>query len=153
MNKLFFRVTPVAVFLTAAGLIWGCSVCCVWAAIDLPFRIYVAALSLLSSGYFGLSALYRFFRAKTTINPLQPERASAFVCEGVYKVSRNPMYLGLCILLVGFAYWQENLVGFVFVPGFVIYMNHFQIRPEEQALKTLFGEEYLIYKAQVRRWL
>lgn len=63
------------------------------------------------------------------------------------------MYLGLCILLVGFTYWLGNLAGFAFVFGFVCYMNRFQIIPEEKALETLFGEEYRVYKTQVRRWI
>jgi protein-S-isoprenylcysteine O-methyltransferase Ste14 len=94
-----------------------------------------------------------FKRAKTTINPMKPESSSSLVISGIYKLSRNPMYLGFLLVLVGWAVLLSNALAFVFVPAFIFYMNRFQIDPEEKALAGKFGQEFLDYKSRVRRWL
>lgn len=94
-----------------------------------------------------------FRKARTTVNPLKPETASALVSSGVYRYTRNPMYLGFAIVLIAwsiFLAWPPALLG---VLGFVMYMNIFQIGPEERALASLFGREFTQYCSQVRRWL
>jgi protein-S-isoprenylcysteine O-methyltransferase Ste14 len=63
------------------------------------------------------------------------------------------MYLGFLILLLGWAMYVSNLVAFLFVPVFFVYMNRFQIEPEEIALMSRFGQEFVAYASQVRRWL
>ncbi|MEI8634376.1 methyltransferase [Vibrio sp. PP-XX7] len=103
MAFLTLKVPPIAVFLAAFGLIVGCSQWLNWANIGLPVRLYVVLLCLVFAGYLGLSAIFEFYRVKTTVHPVHPERARVFVNRGVYRLSRNPMYLGLLILLVGVA--------------------------------------------------
>ena len=73
--------------------------------------------------------------------------------SGVYTITRNPMYLGLAIVLLGWACFLSNALAFAFIPAFVLYMNRFQIGPEEAVLGGMFGEQYTSYRSRVRRWL
>lgn len=98
-------------------------------------------------------ALLYFFRSRTTINPLKPASASALVTGGIYRFTRNPMYLGLATLLLAWATYLGSLAALAGVPLFVLYMNRFQIAPEERALEARFGAEYIAYRRRVRRWL
>lgn len=109
----------------------------------------LVATALLFDG-FGLLAFRRF---RTTINPLAPERSSALVTTGIYRITRNPMYVGMALLLLAWAvYWSAWLP--LFGPlVFVLYITRFQIVPEERILQQRFGETFLNYTTQVRRWL
>lgn len=98
-------------------------------------------------------ALLHFFRRRTTVNPLKPASATALVTGGIYRFSRNPMYLGLATLLLAWAFYLGNLAALAGVALFVLYMNRFQIAPEERALEARFGAEYIAYRTRVRRWL
>ena len=98
-------------------------------------------------------ALLHFFRRRTTVNPLKPASAAALVTGGIYRFSRNPMYLGLATLLLAWAFYLGNLAALAGVALFVLYMNRFQIAPEERALEARFGAEYIAYRTRVRRWL
>lgn len=113
----------------------------------IAITVLVAGLALM------LAAVFSFARAKTTVNPLRPARASHLVTSGVFAWSRNPIYLGDLLVLVALALWWGQIVAFALLPLFVLYLNRFQIEPEEEALTHLFGEEYRQYQAQVRRWL
>ncbi len=94
------------------------------------------------------------FRARgTTVNPISPERSAALVVDGLYRVTRNPMYLGSALILAGWALHLGAWVAILTVPFFVLYMNRFQIGPEERALSALFGADYDAYRARVRRWI
>ncbi len=99
-----------------------------------------------------VSALY-FKRAGTTINPRHPDESSALVTSGVYRFSRNPIYIADTLILVGWGLFLSNLYALALIVGFVLYMTRFQIKAEERALEELFGEGYVAYKAKVRRWL
>jgi len=90
---------------------------------------------------------------ETTVNPMRPDSTSSLVVSGIYKYTRNPMYLGFLLVLVGWAIFLSNLAAFALLPAFVVYMNHFQIGPEERALGSLFAQEYQAYHARVRRWI
>jgi protein-S-isoprenylcysteine O-methyltransferase Ste14 len=91
--------------------------------------------------------------AKTTLLPMKPRNTSALVTHGIYRLSRNPMYLGLALALVGWAAFLSAAWPLLGPILFVLYVNRFQIRPEERALTDLFGVEYTNYSRQVRRWL
>ncbi|PSB27168.1 methyltransferase family protein [Stenomitos frigidus] len=116
-------------------------------------RIVSAAVVAIAAAVFALSGIVSFRQAKTTINPVNPEKASSLVCSGIYGVSRNPMYVGLALLLVAWAVYLSSLWSLVGVFGFILYVNRFQITPEERTLTTLFGDQFLSYQAKVRRWL
>lgn len=87
------------------------------------------------------------------MSPLSPERTASVVSSGIYRWSRNPMYLGMALALFAVAAWCSSLVGFAAVPLFCAYLTRFQIVPEERMLLKLFGAEYAAYLAQVRRWI
>ena len=78
---------------------------------------------------------------------------SSLVVSGIYKYTRNPMYLGFVLVLLGWAAFLSNLAAFVLLPAFVLYISRFQIRPEERVLASLFPDEYPAYRDQVRRWV
>lgn len=87
------------------------------------------------------------------MNPLKPDTSSALVRSGVYNLTRNPMYLGFLMLLIGWGIYLSNAVALLFVPPmFLMYMNRFQIEPEERALTSRFGQEFIEYTTRVRRW-
>lgn len=100
---------------------------------------------------FNMIASKRFEQVDTTIKPFQP--SSALVVEGLFRISRNPMYVGGVLILLGVALLLGTLTPFAVVPGFIILLTEKFIKVEEQMLEARFGEAYLSYKRQVRRWL
>jgi protein-S-isoprenylcysteine O-methyltransferase Ste14 len=122
-------------------------------AVDLPGRI-VAALALAVAGaVVALAGVAEFRRVRTTVNPLRPDRASALVTSGVFRWTRNPMYLGLALALLGWAAFLAHPLAALGVPVFVVWMSRWQIPREERALEALFGAEFARYRTRVRRWL
>ena len=143
---------PVVGALVAAGM-WGVSTLGPQLSVRSEAR-YAAAAILVAAGLaFDLLGLLAFRASRTTINPLAPERASALVTGGVYRITRNPMYVGMAFLLLAWAVHLSALLPFAGIAVFVLYITRFQIRPEERVLKGLFGEQYASYAARVRRWL
>ncbi len=119
-----------------------------------PVVRHVAAAVLVAAGLsFDLLGLLAFRNARTTINPLRPRRASALVTSGVYRISRNPMYVGSFLFLLAWAVHLSALLPFAGPVAFVLYITRFQIQAEERVLGELFGEQYALYAARVRRWL
>ena len=102
---------------------------------------------------FDLWSLFLFFRSKTTVNPLKPETSNRLVTSGLYQFTRNPMYVGLLVVLLGFAIWLGGISPFLVLPLFVVVITTQQIIPEEIELEKKFGKKYLAYKKRVRRWL
>jgi protein-S-isoprenylcysteine O-methyltransferase Ste14 len=98
-------------------------------------------------------SVFKFGKAKTTINPMVPSSASLLVTGGIFSLSRNPMYVGMVMVLVGWAIYLRLVLPWVGIPFFVVYMTRFQIIAEERALTEKFGEVYLAYKKKVRRWI
>lgn len=94
-----------------------------------------------------------FIKARTTVNPLKPNNSNHLVTTGMYRFTRNPMYLGMALLLTGLVFWVGNPVGFIMPALFVLYITRFQIKPEEEVLGEIFGEQFRRYEASVRRWL
>jgi protein-S-isoprenylcysteine O-methyltransferase Ste14 len=124
-----------------------------WPSLALPGASVIAVLvALAGAAVCGLGVL-AFRRARTTVNPLAPETASALVATGIYRHSRNPMYVGFALLLLGWALFLGSLVALLAVPAFVLWMNRLQIAPEEAALEQRFGDEFRRYRHSVRRWL
>ncbi len=100
-----------------------------------------------------MAALVRFRQARTTVNPMDPSKATQLVTGGVFRISRNPMYLGLVLLLIGWGMWLHSASPWLMVVLFVVAMTHVQIIPEERALERLFGTPYIAYRGKVRRWI
>ena len=113
-----------------------------------------ASSALFLSGLImGSIAVSGFRRADTTPNPLDPSKASTLVISGLYKATRNPMYLGMLLGLTGIAIWFGNPLNIGMLILFVWYMTEFQIKPEEGSLREKFGGDYEAYCKKVRRWI
>jgi protein-S-isoprenylcysteine O-methyltransferase Ste14 len=100
-----------------------------------------------------LVAIGHFARARTTINPLRPAATTALVTDGIYRVTRNPMYLGLACVLTGWALRLASAWALLGVALFVAWITRFQIVPEERMMAARFGEAFAAYRARVRRWV
>ncbi len=94
----------------------------------------------------------QFAFKKTTVDPLSPQKASKLVTSGLYNYSRNPMYLAMLLVLLAFGLKLGNAFNTLLAAGFVYWMNHFQIIPEEKVLLEKFGKEYSMYCKLTRRW-
>ena len=153
MNSLELKIPPPAVALLLFGAMWA--IAAVAPTIEPPAFIHLgaAAAIALAGGAVSLTGILTFRHAKTTLNPMKPEESSALVCSGIYRVTRNPMYLGLLLALLGWAIFLSCLWTLLGPLTFVVYMNRFQIVPEESILAGIFGSDYLAYKSEVRRWL
>lgn len=126
---------------------------CLPPLIRLPQAHWLVAILVGLSSIIGVASLISFKLAHTTITPLHPEQTSHIVTTGIYRFSRNPMYLSIMIFLTAWAIYLENALALLVLPIFVFCLNYLQIIPEEQVLEQNFGKEYLAYKRAVRRWL
>ena len=153
MNSLELKIPPPFVALALALLMWVTS--SVAQPIEVPFalRLGIALVLVVVGQSISISAMVAFRRAKTTMNPIKASAASSLVSSGVYRFTRNPMYLGLLLTLSAWAVFLSNPLALLFVPLFMLYMNRYQIGPEERVLSSLFGAEYVAYKKKVRRWI
>lgn len=113
----------------------------------------IAALFLLLGITTLITAVLSFKRQSTTVNPLQPEKASSLVVSGIFKYSRNPMYLGMLLILISMTIKFNFIDGILIIFVFVAFITKFQIIPEEIVLEKLFGEEFIRYKKKTRRWI
>ena len=99
-----------------------------------------------------LISAQKFKKEKTTINPINIEKASSLVTGGIFKYSRNPMYLGMLLILISICI-RFNFYGGILIVGFFVYfITYFQILPEEKAMQKLFGDDFINYKNKTRRW-
>ena len=115
--------------------------------------VIVGGLIILVGILIDVLAIVQFRQAKTTINPLRPESSTSLVTSGFYAHSRNPMYVGLLVCLLGVTLLLRSLTPLLVLPLFVVVVTVFQIIPEEKALSKIFGEEFKHYKENVQRWL
>jgi protein-S-isoprenylcysteine O-methyltransferase Ste14 len=118
-----------------------------------PFRLVVAAVLGALGAAIAIGGVVSFRRAKTTVNPLKPETSATLVSTGVYSFTRNPMYLGMALVLFGWAVYLSSIWSLVGPMAFGLYITRFQIIPEERVLDRLFGAPFAEYKKRVRRWL
>jgi len=153
MPPLDHKIPPPVVGALAAMAMWLVSSLGPSLQIDDTLRHVVAGLLAVIGLGFDLLGLIAFRAARTTINPLRPERSSVLVVNGVYAVTRNPMYVGLLILLLGWAVYLSAVFAFAGPIIYMIYVSRFQIIPEERILGRLFGDQYVQYTTRVRRWL
>ena len=123
------------------------------AAIHIPRALPVTVAFTLAAVWLGVKAILDFRRHSTTVHPQHPEKASTVVADGVYRYTRNPMYLALAVLLLAWAVRLGNLAAFAGVPVFLAYLTQFQIKPEERALAEKFGASYREYTGKARRWI
>ena len=153
MSALELKIPPVMLTLLFVLLMWLVSR--LTPSFPVPLEPRILSLLLLTGvgTYVGLAAVATFKKARTTVNPFTPDASSSLVASGIFRRSRNPMYLALIIVLLGWGLYLANLFSLFIAAGFVLYMNRFQIQPEERALEESFGTEFLDYKKRVRRWI
>jgi protein-S-isoprenylcysteine O-methyltransferase Ste14 len=153
MHWLELKIPPPAVALIFGVLMWLASA--LVTPVELPFFVRVSVAVVIASAglVFGVSGMRSFVGAKTTMNPFKPSATSSLVTGGVFRVTRNPMYLSLLLYLLAWSAYLSSWLAVLFVPVFVVYITQFQIKPEERTLSSLFGAEYASYKERVRRWL
>ena len=151
--NLQLRIPPLAVASVAGGLSWLTARIVTTVNFEFPAGTELAATFGLLGVIFSVLGVASFRRARTTVNPLTPDAITALVVSGVYRVTRNPMCLGFLLLLLAEIVWLANPIALLVGPAFVLYLNRFQIVPEENALQTRFGAEFYSYATRVRRWI
>lgn len=153
MRVLERRIPPPLVALLGVVLAWVLARLAPGLAYPLPARTPIGVLLVLAGGCLAWSGLRAFRQARTTPDPRTPERSTSIVRAGPYRFTRNPMYLGLALALLGVCAYFANPLTLVAVPVFVAYITRYQIIPEERVLAAKFGETYASYARSVRRWL
>tara|TARA_B100000945_G_C20353352_1_gene583397 strand:+ start:860 stop:1306 length:447 start_codon:yes stop_codon:yes gene_type:complete len=113
----------------------------------------ISLFFLISGFIIILISFLRFKKEKTTIDPIKIEKASSLVTNGIFKYSRNPMYLGMLLILISVSIKFNFYGGFLVVGSFVYFITYFQILPEEKAMLKLFGKDFINYKNKTRRWV
>ena len=153
MNWLEHRIPPPVVGAVLAAGMW-------WLAREFPASLFApaargwsAALLAVAGLGFLLPATRAFLRASTTVNPLKPEAATTLVVAGVYRFTRNPMYVAFALLLLAWAAWLAAPAALLGPVTFVAFITRFQIVPEERALRARFGDAFDAYCQRVPRWL
>jgi len=153
MRWLEARIPPPVVAATIALLMWLTAPAAARLFAAPSLRLALGLVIALLGGVIAVAGARAFSRARTTVNPLKPEQASALVTGGIYRATRNPMYVGVALVLVGFAAWLWWWPALLGPMTFVAYITRFQILPEERALGARFGAEFETYRRRVRRWL
>jgi protein-S-isoprenylcysteine O-methyltransferase Ste14 len=153
IQSLEVKIPPPFVAALIIIAMWGISNLLPSLPLPNAVRIYTAIAIVLLGGFFGLAGIISFYQAETTINPMKPETASSLVSSGIYRITRNPMYVGLLLDLVAYAVFLSSAWALLGPISFFAYISRFQVAPEERALEKLFGQEYSSYKLRVRRWL
>ncbi|MBC52417.1 MAG: protein-S-isoprenylcysteine methyltransferase [Gammaproteobacteria bacterium] len=153
MKSLELKIPPPLIALLCIALMWYIQgfypLGWLTAAWVLPVAILLA-LTGIAVASMGAAA---FKRAHTTVNPLHPEQTSHLVTDGIYRYTRNPMYLGMALVLTAIALYLADLSAFLGVALFVRYIGRYQIGPEEDRLLEKFGDSFAAYQNRVRRWL
>lgn len=153
MRSLELKIPPLLFTLLVGALMWGQS------RVLAPFPYELVWNTWISVGVFILGVIFILFgvlafrQANTTMDPRYPQNASSVVHNGIYRFSRNPMYVGFFALLSAWSFYLLDLLSLGFLPLFILYMNRFQIIPEERFLTEKYGDEFQAYMGRVRRWL
>ncbi|MBT8145188.1 MAG: isoprenylcysteine carboxylmethyltransferase family protein [Gammaproteobacteria bacterium] len=152
MPKPELKIPPVVLVLIAAVLMWALA-----EAMPIPFTLPGAALVAVAVAALGIViavlGVVQFRSAGTTVDPRVPERSSTLVVGGIYRFSRNPMYVGMLLVLCAWALYLGSIAALVMLPLFVICITQLQIKPEERHMQAKFGNTYQQYKSRVRRWI
>jgi protein-S-isoprenylcysteine O-methyltransferase Ste14 len=147
------RIPPPLLMLLAAALMWSMHRWWPMAYLLTAPWNRIGALPSAAGFLIAAAAITQFRRSRTTLNPIEPSRASHLVTAGIFGFSRNPMYLGLVLLLIGWAFWLGSASPWLVPPLFAILLYAAQIAPEERALEAVFGEAYIAYRHKVARWI
>lgn len=153
MKALEHRIPPPLVGLVVAVAMWATGRFTPLWDLAIEYRILIWLVFTFAGGWITYSGIQAFSAAQTTKNPLNPDAATVLVRTGIYRHTRNPMYLGLTIILIGWAVALGAPWALWGPAAFLLFIDRFQVRPEEVSMSRLFGAEYADYQKQVRRWL
>ena len=153
MKWLEHRIPPPVVGVLTGAAMWALARVTPVLGIRMSLRIAAAAAVFVAGLAVAALGIVAFRTAQTTVNPLKPESTSSIVVSGVYRFTRNPMYLGLVLGLIGWAIYLAAPAALLGPAAFMAFITRFQIRPEERALHEKFGRTFADYTAKVRRWL
>ena len=151
--KLDLKIPPPLQMLIFGILMWVVGRRLSGGQFDFDSQLVSALLLTILGLAINVLAIIGFRRASTTVNPLDPGKASHLVVDGIFRFSRNPMYFGILIVLFAWAIWIGNVYNLVLLALFVYIISKYQIKPEEEALRSLFGKTYVDYCSRVRRWI
>lgn len=152
MQALELKIPPVVLVVVFALAMWLLALWLPPVALPALWGQVLAGVLAAAGIAVALAGVLAFRRANTTVDPRVPQQTSSLVIRGIYRYSRNPMYLGFLLLLAALASYLMSAAAMVLLPLFVLYMNRWQIAPEERHLLQKFGAEYQAYTKQVRRW-
>lgn len=152
-SALDLRVPPLLLWVVSALSILAIARWVPFGLWPIPGQALIGSALILIGALIALAGVWAFAQARTTVNPMAPEAASSIVTVGVYRYTRNPMYLGMAAALLGLALWPPSPAGIGIVALFCAYLSRYQIKPEEAALQRRFGSAYVDYCARVRAWL
>ncbi|OAN88481.1 protein-S-isoprenylcysteine methyltransferase [Marinobacter sp. EhC06] len=153
MTALELKVPPVVLVAFVAVGMWALSRISPDFSIAIPAAGWVASGIALVGMAIAVLGVLAFRTAGTTVDPRVPDQSESLVVSGIYRYSRNPMYLGFLMVLCAWGLWLGNVPALLFLPAFVLYMNRFQIAPEERFMREKFGDAFTRYCTGVRRWL
>ncbi|MBX3750190.1 MAG: isoprenylcysteine carboxylmethyltransferase family protein [Opitutaceae bacterium] len=153
MRTLELKIPPAVVGLAVGAAMWAAARYGPVGNFALPANRLIAAVLASTGVVVAVLGVAAFRRARTTVNPLQPGNASSLVVSGIYRRTRNPMYLGMLLVLLGWAVLLANALAFAIAAVFIPLMNRLQIRPEEKILAARFGTAFTDYQSAVRRWI
>ena len=153
MKWLELKIIPPLVTFIIGVLMWLVAKFTPSFSVPENYKLILALIIVIDGVVLLLIGAYFIKKAKTTINPMRPDKSSALVTNGLYRFSRNPIYLADLVILIGWGVFLANIFSLSMIILFVLYMNRFQIIPEERFLEEKFGKDYLDYKAKARRWI
>lgn len=152
-HSLELKVPPVVVFGFFALVMWAISQYFPVFDVEIPFQYYLTAILMITAISTGLYSIYVLMKNATTLHAHKPDQTKVLITAGPYKHTRNPMYLSLSLILIGWAIFLSDLLALMLMPFFYMYMSRFQIVPEERYLLEKFEEEFESYMEHTPRWL
>ena len=151
MDKFKNKIPPT--ILTFLFLIFNYILSFNFLKIEIPYKYFFTTLLFFIGFYIIIRSSRLFAQAKTSIDPLRPFKSTSLITNDIYKYSRNPMYFGYLLIILGSSVYLGNVLSIIIIPLFIFTINFSQIIPEEEALKDLFGPTYDEYLSKVRRWI
>ena len=147
------KIPPAIQVLIFASLMWLIRIVTAIKHVEFEYQILISWLFFGIGAFIGIIAVYSFRKASTTVDPINPDKTSSLVTQGIYKYTRNPMYLGMLFILFAIAIRLGSVYACIVLPLYVWYITSFQIKPEEEVLMKLFRNDFTNYKKTVRRWI
>lgn len=152
-QDLELLIPPPLLLLATALLMWIFAVFLTFAKIDIPARTIIGTTAFTLGVLIDVCAVIQFWRAKTTVNPISVHNTTRLVTTGLYRFSRNPMYIGQLLILIAWAIYLRNVLSMFWIPAYIFWIERFQIVPEERLLEAKFRGTFIAYARRVRRWV